>query len=153
VSHAAPPYSSPSHGPLNPDPMGERLNLLGILHYVFAGIYAVIGLIPLLHVTLGVMMLNGTIEPGPQDDPEELRTVGGIFVAVGLISVLFCQAYAVAVGFAGSKLRQRRGRMYCFVIACLVCLAIPLGTVLGVFTIITLMDEQVKSSFQANDST
>ena len=51
---------------------------------------------------------------------------------------------------AGRKLRGRRSRMFCLVIAGIECAFVPLGTVLGVFTIIVLVKDSVKAMFEAN---
>jgi len=37
--------------------------------------------------------------------------------------------------------------MFCFVVACIECLFMPFGTVLGAFTIIVLMRPSVKNLF------
>jgi hypothetical protein len=56
-----------------------------------------------------------------------LGIIGGIAVAIGL-------TMAVLKLLAGECLRRRRGYIFCFVVAILECLNLPLGTILGVFT-------------------
>ena len=50
----------------------------------------------------------------------------------------------------GRKLKRRRSHTFCLAVAVVECLLMPLGTILGVFTIITLMKEPVKEIFDAN---
>jgi hypothetical protein len=49
--------------------------------------------------------------------------------------------------WAGRRLGQRRSYTFCFIVACILCLFMPLGTVLGVFTILLLVQPRVKATF------
>ena len=49
---------------------------------------------------------------------------------------------------AGWWLAKRKHYWFCFVVACLACAFSPLGTVLGVFTIIVLLRPSVKALFE-----
>jgi hypothetical protein len=53
---------------------------------------------------------------------------------------------------AGRKLKSRKSRTFCMVIAGIECMFIPFGTVLAVFTLIALNKESIKEIFaqQAN---
>ena len=65
-----------------------------------------------------------------------------VFFFVALLQLLGC----VCLGL-------RKARVFCIVIACIELLAIPLGTILGVFTIITLVKPSVIELFgQSNSS-
>ena len=44
---------------------------------------------------------------------------------------------------------QRRNHRFCLVLAGVTCLFMPLGTILGVFTLIVLMRDSVQQSFQS----
>ena len=52
----------------------------------------------------------------------------------------------------GSSLKQRRRRTLCFVVACLMLPSFPLGTILGVFTIIVLRRPSVQELFARNEA-
>jgi hypothetical protein len=45
-------------------------------------------------------------------------------------------------------LRERKNRTFSFVVACVNCIHVPLGTVLGVFTIVVLSRESVKRLYE-----
>ena len=57
---------------------------------------------------------------------------------------------AVCIIIAGSNLAKRKHYTFCLVIAAISCMFMPLGTVLGIFTIIVLMRPSVKELFAAN---
>jgi hypothetical protein len=55
--------------------------------------------------------------------------------------------FAVLVLVAGSFIARRTHYTFCFVAACVECLFMPFGTVLGVFTILVLNRQSVKGLF------
>jgi hypothetical protein len=48
---------------------------------------------------------------------------------------------------AGFMLRGFTGRMFIFVVACINCINLPFGTVLGIFTLIVLTRDSVRLRF------
>jgi hypothetical protein len=87
---------------------------------------------------------HGTPRPGEEPPPE---FIGWILVVIG--SFLFLLGIAVAIGIviAGRSLAKHTRYWFAFVAACIECLFIPFGTILGVFTIIVLSRESVKTLF------
>ena len=61
--------------------------------------------------------------------------------------MFFGWAYAILVLIAGRCIALRKRHTYCFVVACLECLWVPFGTVLGVFTILVLSRQSLKELF------
>jgi hypothetical protein len=124
----------------------EHLRILSILYYVLGGLAAFGGLIPLLWVFFGVLMVAGGMgSSGPGGPP--VAVMGWIFICVaGFISLIMLSLAGLKL-YAGYCLGQRKAYMYCFVIACLTCIHMPLGTLLGVFTIIVLNRPSVKDMF------
>jgi len=126
----------------------EHLQLLSILYYVLAGLAAFGGCVPIIHLTIGLVMLGGAA--GLEVEPEgrmAMGFMGGFFalLAVFVMVILWVQAYLLYC--TGKNLAERRGHTFCMVIACITCLSFPLGTGLGVFTIIVLQRESVKRLF------
>ncbi len=136
--------------PTNPSRDQEHLRLLAIFHYVLAGMMALFSFIPLIHLTLGIAMLSGAI--GKPHEKDELQVVGGFFVVIALGVMFVGFLLAAAVAYAGRCLARRKNYTYCFIVAAIACLFAPLGTVLGVFTIIVLMREGMQASFGAGGS-
>ena len=121
----------------------KNLNLLALFHYILAGITALFSCFGLIHAAIGLGMVLGRINgsnPPPQAFGWLFLIFGGFFVLLGWI-------LAVAIFIAGRKLKKRTSRTYCFVVASIECAMMPLGTVLGVFTIVLLMKDSVKALF------
>ncbi len=55
---------------------------------------------------------------------------------------------AICILIAGRCLSRRRCYSFALVMACIECLFVPFGTILGVFTIIALSRESVKAFFE-----
>lgn len=125
----------------------EHLRLLAIFHYVMAGVTALVGSFPLLHVGLGIAMILGVL-PGMETDPGA-HLGGWIFFLVGATITTCAWIFAAAVAWAGRNLAQRRRWTACFVVAVILCALAPLGTVLGVFSILVLQRPSVKALFAA----
>jgi hypothetical protein len=121
----------------------EHLRILSILHYVLGGLSGLYCSFPLFHIFMGALMVSGAI---PSPDPEQ-AVVGWFFIGIGSAFVLLGWIYAACTLYAGYCLSRRARYMYCFVMACLSCVNMPLGTVLGVFTIVVLARPGVKELF------
>lgn len=126
----------------------ENLRLLAIFHYVAAGLAAFFSFFPLIYATIGGIFVfvsrHGTPKPGEELPPE---FVGWIFVGLGLVLFLLAIAMAICILIAGRCLSARKGYSLALVVACIECLFIPFGTILGVFTIVALSRESVKTLF------
>ena len=131
----------------------EHLRLLAIFHYVVAGLAALFSFFPLLYTTVGAIFIfaarHGTPKPGEELPPEFL---GWIFVVLGLLLFLLGVAMAICILIAGRCLSRRKHYTFALVMACIECLFIPFGTILGVFTIIALSRESVKELFAATQT-
>lgn len=75
---------------------------------------------------------------------------GLVVTLMSLAMMLTAWAMAVAMIIAGRGLKQRTKYTYCLVVAGISCIFMPLGTVLGVFTIVVLTRPGVKALFEAN---
>lgn len=124
----------------------KNLNLLGTFHYVLSGITALFACLPIIHVIIGILMLTGRLvqDSGGAEPP---RLVGMIFLVVGALFFILGWGLAVCMFITGRKLKQRRNRLFCMVIAGIECAVMPLGTVLGVFTLVVLSKDSVKGIF------
>jgi len=126
----------------------EHLRLLAIFHYVVALLAALFSLFPLIYTTIGAIFVfvarRGTPKPGEELPPEFL---GWIFVCIGLFLFLLGIAIAICIFIGGRCLSQRKGYSFALVMACIECLFVPFGTILGVFTIVVLARESVKALF------
>lgn len=126
----------------------EHLRLLAIFHYVVAGLAALFSFFPLLYTTVGAIFIfaarHGTAKPGEDLPPEFL---GWIFAVLGSLFFLIGIAMAICILIAGRSLALRKRHSFVLVMACIECLFIPFGTILGVFTIVVLSRESVRVLF------
>jgi hypothetical protein len=121
---------------------------LSIFHYIVGGLAALFSFFPLLYTTVGAIFIfvarHGTTGPGEEPPPE---FIGWILVVIGSLLFLLGIAIAICILIAGRSLAKRTRYWFAFVMACIECLFIPFGTILGVFTIIVLSRESVKTLF------
>lgn len=143
MSELSPQVVEPKHE------IEEHIRLMAIGYYVMAGLLGLFSLIPGIHITIGTLALLGKFEPETSggDFPSEL--FGGIFVGVGSLFMLLGFTMTALVAIAGRKLKQFRCRTYCLVIGAVLCAIFPMGTVLGVFTLIILTKPEAKTLFSS----
>ena len=127
----------------------EHLRLLAIFHYVVAGVAALVSLLPGVGVVLGLAMASGRVEP--QD--EGARVVGWLMAGCAAFFMTIGFAFAALVASTGRALARRRWYTFCLVVATALCIVVPLGTLLGVFTIIVLVRPSVRALFEAGGAT
>jgi hypothetical protein len=129
----------------------EQLRLLSVFHYIVAGLAALFSFFPLLYTTVGAIFIfvarhqAATGQNQGQDPPPEF--IGWIFAVIGSLLFLLGIAIAICILIAGRSLAKHTRYWFAFVMACIECLFIPFGTILGVFTIIVLSRESVKALF------
>jgi hypothetical protein len=124
----------------------EHLRLLSIFHYVKGGITALFACIPIIHVVFGLVLIVAPRLFGHGND-QPPAFLGWLFVILGFFIIFLGWTVAVLVLIAGRCIARRRHYTFCFVVACLECLSVPFGTVLGVFTILVLNRQSVKALF------
>ncbi len=137
-----PPQCWPGYAPPNRDQ--EHLKLLSVFHYVLGGLTVLMGCVFFVHLGMGIAIVSGAFPTGADGPPPEF---GWIFIVAGAMAITFCWTIAILLLVAAGRLKKRRSWTFCFVVACVSCLITPLGTVLGVFTMIVLLRDSVKASF------
>jgi hypothetical protein len=123
----------------------EHLRLLSILYYIWGGLVACGSCFGALYAIIGGGVMTAAATQGGHDGPPAF--VGVMFFLVGAFIVLVVGTIAVLSILTGRNLARKQNHTFCFVIACLSCLSVPLGTALGVFTIVVLMRPSVKQLF------
>jgi hypothetical protein len=136
----------------------EHLNLLSVFHFVgaglaFFGLLFLFGHYQMMHTVFTNTKLwatpipNGTPVP-PMPPPPPMPMSPKEFFAIFQWFYLVFGAWFVMSGvlnfMSGFYLRARKNRLFSLVVAGVNCLHVPLGTVLGVFTIIVLGRESVR---------
>jgi hypothetical protein len=132
------------------DPVLRRLRLLSVLHLVLAGLGAILALFPLFHVAIGIGFLTGAFSAGAPVDTSPLA--GWLFVVFGAASVVAVLVYSMALAVAANYLALPSRRDFCLVVAGITCALFPVGTALGVFTLVTLGREDVQAAFREREA-
>ena len=129
----------------------QNLRWLTIGHYICAAITAMFACFPLIYVTLGLVFL---FMPPPANGAEVFpaRAFGLIFAVIGSAAALCGWVFAALIFAAGRSLAARKRHTFCIVIAAICCAVFPLGTALGVFTILLLSRPAVKAMFQQQEA-
>lgn len=130
----------------------SHLKTLAICHYVWGGLEILFSSLGIIYVVLGVVFVNdpGAFgpppgarpgQPAPQPPPPEF--VGWMFVAMGSCFVVLGWTTGILTILSGRGIARRRGRTFSIVMAGLNCISFPIGTTLGVFTLIVLLRPSV----------
>jgi hypothetical protein len=124
----------------------EHLRLLGIFHYVNAGITALCTSAFLLYIGMGALMV---LSPGAfASSGSSSGSMGYIFMIVGALALLIGYGYSALNVLAGQFLKRRVRHKFCLAIAGMNCLNMPIGLILGILTIVVLNKEKVKAKFR-----
>ena len=125
----------------------DQLKLLSIFHFVGAGfallgILFIIGHFAMFHFFFANPKLWENQKGGPP--PAELFAVFKFFYLIGALWFLGSGFFNV---LSGLFIRARKHRTFSMVVAGFNCIYMPIGTVLGVFTIIVLLRDSVRELY------
>jgi hypothetical protein len=143
------PYPAPGHGAQvqGATPKDESdLNLLSTLHYVWSGLLGcgtlgTLGYFTLVAGAIGVGASGGGGRPG------EAVAVVGVTAVIGIVVTAMMLALFIIHLLAAAGLKKRKRRTLIYIASGLMCTSVPLGTLLGIFTIMTLGRPGVKALF------
>jgi hypothetical protein len=128
-----------------------QLRLLALAHYLVAIVFLAIAGFALKAF---VSMYGSTdFAAGLSDESlaENLRGIQEfedlIILATAGTTAIFGVLHALITAWSGLCIQQRRWRMLSIVIALLNCLAIPVGTILSVFTFVVLRRPSVRAMY------
>jgi hypothetical protein len=122
--------------------MERHISLIGILWIVFGGLSLTFGF-------LGFLLLFGIsfIPDLGSEAPFILRTIGSV-------AIFFFALLGIPKIFAGIGLLKKKewGRILTLIVSFISLLNIPLGTALGIYSIIILVKEESIQYFKLNNS-
>jgi hypothetical protein len=122
----------------------SHLQTLAVCHYVWGGLMLLLSCVFLFHIGFGVLVLRDPSSFGRSPPPP---FVGWLMIAAGIAALLLSWTLAVLTIYSARCLRARRRRQLSVVVAALNCLWMPVGTVLGVFTLIVLSRPSVQGLY------
>jgi hypothetical protein len=117
----------------------EHLKLLTwgyVISGILASCFSVLGLLyAFMGIFMGVVFSHAPVGKATRMLP---GFVASIFAGIGLVIFLFLAAIAVARFWTAHCLSERKSRTFCFVVAAITCMEFPLGTALGVCSLVVL---------------
>ena len=127
----------------------DHLKILSIFHFVGAGL-ALLGILFLLiHFTIfNVIFANPKFWEDQKQTPPPAELFA-IFKWFYLVFGMWFLASGVLNVISGFCLRARKHRTFSLIVGGINCLHVPLGTVLGVFTIVVLVRDSVRELYEA----
>jgi uncharacterized Tic20 family protein len=131
----APPEEMPKE-----DPKDEaQLRVLSIMYYVLGGLGLASAIFSAVLIGVLFFMARANNPEGVDQLTTMMLGLAATFVLMGFLSILQV--------LVGNWLRQRRHRAFILVMACLNLLSFPLGTALGIWTLIVMQRAGIRQSF------
>ena len=127
--------------------MSKNLKAIEVFHYVYGGLTCFAGFFVLLVVALGGFLNSDWMMEHSNEAPPSW--VGSMISGIGMFLFLFVEAIGILNIYSGRCIAKRRNRTLSMVVAAFDCLSIPLGLILGIFTLVTLSDEEVRREYAA----
>jgi hypothetical protein len=129
----------------------EHLGLLSVGFYVSSAATALVGLLPMLPLAFSLAMAIGTL-------PENVTAAFSALPVVGWLMALMCFSATATAGamamlsfLAARALRARRGQVLVTAAAAFNLLHAPIGTLVGVLTLVVLSRASVRAAFEEHD--
>jgi hypothetical protein len=134
----------------------EFLKWLSIFHYVLGGIQAFTSIATVLYIIWSFNFLSTMNSDLYQYDPGQDTTLAmepyKPYLFFMSLIVLLGFVYSICLIVSGNFLAKRKGYWFSFVVACIECVSIPLGTILGIITLIVLLKDSVRTLYRENNS-
>ena|SRR5688572_11566144 len=127
-------------------PSDEHLRLLSLFHYIWAGC----GIFGLAFIALHYSFMSAMMDPARMADagqappPEMMQMMRLMYVGFALFGI----TTMVLNVLAAMSIRARSNRTFCMIVAGINCISVPLGTVLGVFTLVLLGKDAARAKFR-----
>ncbi|HHO52737.1 MAG TPA: hypothetical protein ENK18_18145 [Deltaproteobacteria bacterium] len=125
--------------------MRQHIDIVGLLFMAYGGLQ----LLGVLGMGLFVFVGGGLGLLGISEGDAELVVMGGVYGLVGVVFAVLIGAFAVANLAVGWGLRGRKpwARIGGMIAAALSMMNMPLGTLLGIYAFMVLLDKDVAESF------
>ncbi|MCB0791829.1 MAG: hypothetical protein H6595_12200 [Flavobacteriales bacterium] len=123
----------------------RRLRLLSILHHVYGVFICLMGTALLALVFMGVLLGSDMI--AAEADNVLPQWLGSGMQVIGWVLFLLIEVVGLLNIISGSGLARRRGRTFSIAVAILDCFNVPLGLLLGAFTLLTLLDRRTEAAY------
>ena len=122
-----------------------QARMLAIGHYVVGALIMLFSLLPLIYVAFGFVFVLAPIPTNPNEPSPVI--VGVIIIAVGLLATAFILATGILNLIAGMGLSSQKWKVTIFVAAVVNLMNQPLGLILGILTILYMIQGDVSTLF------
>jgi uncharacterized membrane protein YagU involved in acid resistance len=127
----------------------ENLRLLSMFHYIWAAMGILgLGFLALHYGMMSTMMDPEVMARDGKPPPQDMLRFMGMFKWFYVGFALYGITTMVLNVLAAQWIRARTHWMFCVVVAAINCISMPLGTVLGAFTLVLLTKPAVRASFR-----
>jgi quinol-cytochrome oxidoreductase complex cytochrome b subunit len=127
----------------------EHLNLLSVFQFIYTGLMG-LGIVFIFfhYKMMSMIMMNKELwEQSENTAPFDPEIFFEIFMWFYIVFGILLVIGMILNFLSGMYMRQKRNRLFSLVIGGINCVNVPLGTVLGVFTIIILNNEETKEMY------
>lgn len=132
------------------DKDSNNLSLLSVFHYVLGIVGLFFSFFPLIHVFIGWMILHAPEKMAGKTNTPPPAVIGWILLIAGVILIIVGLSLSICMLLSGRYLSRCKNYRFSFVVACIECLCVPVGTILGIFTIIVLQRDSVKELYKSS---
>lgn len=130
-----------------PGAAGDSFQVLGYFQVALGFMIGMVSLLPALMVWIGRSVAEPASEGYVYTEGARATAMAGTIVAAAALVLGLAAAAAVVVG--GIRLARRSNWRYCVFSAALLCLFVPLGTLLGGLVIARLLDPRTRPLFSS----
>jgi hypothetical protein len=124
----------------------KYLKLLSIFHYLLGGLNLVISIGYVVYMVWFWNFLSTTRETDLTTSQAPYNSI----LTIWFFWPLIIFTYSICLIVSGRLLTNREGYWFSFVVACIECLVFPLGTILGIITLIILLRDSVRTLYGLN---
>ncbi len=128
----------------------QHLRLLSVFYYVLSGLGGLGACVGIFYGVFGIVM-TAAPEAIPSGGSPPPPALGWLLAGLGVFIVLVSAGFSLLHFLVGRFIARRAHRKFCLVVAGITCLSIPIGTVLGVFTMVVLGRPSVRARFRPPD--
>jgi hypothetical protein len=129
----------------------SQLKTLAIFYFVLSGLMFFTAALSIVQALFFSTFFNAPTVPSPSQD-EFSGLFAGFFVGMAVLLLVFYLTGAILMTIAGLNLRNSSRYTFCLIASIVTCLYFPLGTALGIFSVIFLQKDTVKALFRPQDS-
>lgn len=130
--------------------MNRHLSTLSLLHTIYGVVICFSGFAMVAFVALGMFLQSDLVMSDVTPPPEWLGT---LFQTFGVALFLLVELWGTLVILSGRWIKRRKHRTASAVIAAFCLFRIPLGTALGVFTLVVLTDAATRAEYEGRPVT